>query len=1367
MKGLHPGIGRHWVRAIAGLALTVCLTMLSVPTALAQQGPDIKFDLISVEQGLSSALVMSIAQDQQGFMWFGTQDGLDKFDGYDFTVYKHNPDDPYSLSNNFILALYVDKSGVLWTGTWGGLNRFDAAMERFSAYRHDPADTTSLGDDKVQVILEDASGALWVGTENGGLNRLDRETERFTRYVNDPSNSHSLSHNYVSALYEDRAGTLWVGTYGGGLDKFDRETGQFTHYRYAQNDPYSLGDNTVTAIYEDTTGAFWVGTKDGGLNQMDRETGRFTRHRYDPGDLHSLSHDHVKMVLEDRQGVLWIITYGGGLNQLDRESTAVSGKAQFVHHRHAATMPHALSSDMVWSSYEDQSGILWFGAADGLNIYDREKHKFAHYRYNPDDPLGLGSNLVWSIIEDPAGMIWLGTLGGINRFDRETGQFTHYRHDPTDPFSLSEDTARILYMDRAGILWVGTENSGLDRFDPTTEQFTHYPADPDNPDSLAHNSVWAIYEDHLGELWVGTFGGGLHRFDRESKRFTRYQNNPQDPASLADNNVTIIYEDAAGVLWVGVTSGLEAFDRETQQFRHYRSNPDDPTSLSNPTVASLYEDSMGALWVGTLGGLNKLDRATGTFIQYREKDGLRNAAVMGILEDDAFAAQGISAGQGGPNLWLSTLDGLYKFNPQTSIFTEYDVGDGLQDVQFSISSFTKSRDGAFFFGGKGGFNVFYPEQITTNSYIPPVVLTDFQLFNKPVSVGPESPLPKAISLLDELNLTYKDSVFSFAFAALSYSTPERNQYAYMLEGFDEDWNYTTAKRRFATYTNLDGGEYTFRVKASNSDGVWNEEGTALKIIITPPIWKTWWFQTLAGLVVAGVVVGGFLARVKLLEQQRERLEIQVAERTRELQQAKEQADEARSAAEVANQAKSEFLSNMSHELRTPLNGILGYVQIFQRDRDLSTRQLDGLNVIRQSGEHLLTLINDILDLAKIEAGKMELYPSDFHFSGFLEGIAGIIAARAEQKSLLFTYTPLGDLPIEVCADETRLRQVLLNLLGNAVKFTTAGQVTFRVRSLAPPAPGRARVRFEVADTGPGMTPDQLARLFQPFEQVGAGAQQIEGTGLGLAISRTLVRAMGSELYVESEPGYGSTFWFEVDLTVGASAVSAPATTPATAIYGYTTTGNYPLKVLVADDKAYNRLVLVALLEPLGFVVMEAEDGQQAVERARAVQPDLIMMDLVMPVMTGVDAVRAIRSIPALQNAVIFATSASVFEKDRQSSVIAGCDAFIPKPIHVPELFALIAEHCQVTWSYQAPPLLDAGVPDDTLEALVMPPGAVLDELRALLQRGNMHAIRQCASAIGQENARYQPFAVQLERLARDFEEDKIRAFLTQASGGDL
>ncbi len=817
----------------------------------------IKFGHISREQGLSQSRVSCIVQDRQGFMWFGTANGLNKYDGYEFTVYRNDPENPHSLSDNDIQALYKDRNGGIWIGTYnGGLNYYDRPIEHFIGYEHDSENPFSLSDNEVKSIYEDQTGFLWVGTANG-LNKFDRTTGQFQRFYHNPDDPDSLSHSSILSLSEDRSGRLWIGTEKG-LNYYDQTTSRVHRYARDPDNPHSLSHIGIYSIYEDRSGTLWIGTSNG-VNQIDQDTKRFRSYHYETDNPHSLSHNAIYSMYEDRSRGLWFGTYAG-LNRYDQRTD------RFSRYHHDPDNPHSLSDDTIWALYEDHSGVLWIGTEKGLNTYDLETKPFRHYQADPQDIRSVSDNYVSAIYEDHAGVLWVGTDAGLDKRVQAQGTeyFLHYRHNPDDPHSVSSDEVTSIYEDRFGALWIGTFGSGLNRFDRETEQFRHYRHNPDDPQSLSSDYILSLYEDRSGTLWIGTEGGGLNAYDRAAERFQHYQHHPDDSHSLSNDNVIALYEDQSGIFWVGTDGGgLNQFNRSTGQFVHYEEISDNQNSLSGVSAWSIYENREGILWIGTEKGLNKLvlskvegfDRKSGVFTHYRQKHGLLNDVIFGIVEDEH------------ENLWLSTEVGLSKFNPQTEVFRNYDVSDGLQ-IEFNQGAYHKSQGGEMFFGGIQGFNTFHPETIQDNSYLPRIVITDVQLFNKSVELGKDSLLQKAIGDTAALTLSYKDYVVSFEFAALHYAVPEKNRYAYIMEGFEKDWNYITAKRRFATYTNLPAGTYTFRVKGSNNDGVWNEDGVSRAITVTPPPWKTWWAYTLYVL----LVISMFLAyiRYKQMQYQRER-----------------------------------------------------------------------------------------------------------------------------------------------------------------------------------------------------------------------------------------------------------------------------------------------------------------------------------------------------------------------------------------------------------------------------------------------------------------------------------------------------------------
>jgi ligand-binding sensor domain-containing protein/signal transduction histidine kinase len=838
----------------------------------------LRFERLGLEEGLSQSVVICILQDSLGFMWFGTQDGLNRYDGYNFTVFSSNPYNSNSLSDRWISVIYEDQKGGLWIGTrQGGLNLYDRTTGTFTDYQSDPQNPNSLSDNTVTGIAEDNQGRIWVSTRNG-LNLLEPDTGLIIRFLNDPNDQNSVVNNSINVLARDREGMIWVGT-DIGLDRINPQTEQFTHYVTDQNDPYSLSSNIVKVLYEDQGGILWIGTANG-LNWFERRNGQFIKYRYRPNDPASLSNNNIQSIHEDRSGALWVGT-DHGLNRLDRETGA------FTRYFQDSRDPYSISGNSIQSVYEDRAGVLWVGTfGGGLNRSYQGKWGFTHIQANPENQTGLNDKNIFPIYEDVTGDIWFGTYeGGLNRLNRRTGKFTYIQNESENPDSLSGDHIWAIYQDRGGTLWFGT-SYGLDEFNTENYKFVHHRNDPLDPASLSGNEIYAIFEDSQGIFWVGTTNG-LNRFDRQSGQSLRYFACSSDPGCLSGNQVTTLYEDRSGRLWVGTfDGGLNLLDRATGMFKAFKNEPHNIQSLSNNSVMAIYQDKRGDLWIATAGGgLNKFHNESETFTHYQELEGLPNDVVYGILEDN------------GGDLWLSTNKGISQFDPLTGSFKNYDVADGLQSNEFSMFSYFKTRSGEMFFGGVNGVTMFFPEQIMDNSYVPPIVLTSL------TQAGEDAISRRGAETIQEVTFYWPRNFFEFEYAALSYAQPEKNQYAYMLEGFDKDW-IMMGTRRFGRYTNLPGRTYTLRIKGSNNDGVWNDEGIAIKIRIVPPFWETIWFRGIAVLALFVVMVGGFRLRVKNIEARSRELEYQVKERTREIERRNQEMD----ALSLANERMHRYLA---------------------------------------------------------------------------------------------------------------------------------------------------------------------------------------------------------------------------------------------------------------------------------------------------------------------------------------------------------------------------------------------------------------------------------------------------------------------------
>ncbi len=1073
-------------------------------SALGADTLEVPFSHLQSVDGLTDDSVFSILQDRQGFLWFGTADGLQRFDGTSFVTYHADPRDPDTLSEGDISELYEDSAGSLWIGTWGeGLDRLDPRTGEIEHFRHDPEAPTSLSGTRIMALMEDHAGHLWVGMRAEGLNRLDRlrgGDGRFVRFSHDPADPTSLRNNLVWSFAEDSAHRLWVATEGG-LSRFDPVTEAFTHCQDGvESSLEGLGEgaqgpcqNRVRLVMADSSGKIWAATQTA-LYAVDPESMR-SRRVVDAVDFFA-----PNAMVEDHQGRLWIGTRRNGLFRFDPKL------GDLGHYVHRPGDPTSLQHDEIDALLEDRSGNLWIGTrGGGVDRLRLVPPKFGRLPAQADAAVAAAGESVTAILEDRDGVVWQGLEGGLLRFDPRDSSVRRFRHDPEDPQSLSPGRVQAILEDREGTLWFGTD-TGLDRLELSQRdrgRFRHDRNRLDDPSSLGDGSVLSIHEDRDGVVWVGTGHAVLNRRDPERRQWTQFRHDPDRPESLGNAPIVALEEDGEGGLWIGTAGeGLDYLEGGVGAFRHFRHDPTDPASLSNDRVYSILRGRSGVLWVGTGGGLNRLDPDAQGFSLLTVRDGLPSNNIHSILED----ADG--------RLWLSTNRGVARYGPATGAIRNYGSDDGLPGLQWNPGVGHRGSEGSLFFGGLKGAVAFDPRHMLDNTRIPPVVLTGLEVGGAPVDPG------EALWALQELALSHRDTLVTFRFAALDFTAPEDNRYAYLLEGLNATW-IDLGTDREVTFSRLDPGHYTLRVRGSNNDQVWNTEGLALRISVTPPMWQTWWFRATGGTLALLLVLGIFRFRTRVIQRRNRSLEEVVARRTMEL--------------EAANEELQRFTYLVSHDLRSPVLSIQGFVAEakarfdFLREgvaprpelsedlqgeiREVLARDVpEALDFIDTSAVRMDRICEAILQVARLGGHPLQLETVDLE--ALVRDILSSLAPIAEKRGATIQ---LRHLP-KMLGDRFLLERIFENLLSNALNY------------LDPDRPGEIEVRgdrrqgvtvIRIRDNGRGIADEDIPRIFELFRRVGRSGTP--GEGLGLAYVQAMLRQHRGRIECTSRLGQGTTF----------------------------------------------------------------------------------------------------------------------------------------------------------------------------------------------------------------------------------------------------
>ncbi|WP_345947600.1 two-component regulator propeller domain-containing protein [Mucilaginibacter sp. PAMB04274] len=1220
----------------------------------------LNFKHLTINEGLSQNTVFCVTQDKTGFIWIGTEDGLNKYDGYEFSIYKHEDNNPKSLSHSQINALQEDPRGNLWVGTSDGLNCFDKHTESFRKISTG-TNSESGTNEFITSFLYDSFGNLWIGTF-GGLKRYDYKTNKVVDYTIKSSNQSTGTSKRVQAIFEDADRTLWVsigknlkridlstqkpmplpaglqenidlsksnirvikqsknaelwfGTEGGGLYRYNILTNKTTHYLHSNSDNKSLPTNIIRSLlpYSDTE--MWIGTRDG-LSILNMQTNTFTNHKYNPYDTKTISHNSVRNIFRDRAGNIWLGTYAGGLNFFS------SGGNNFSYIGEKSSNKAGLSHRVV-SSIINNNGALWVGTeGGGLNYIDRNKGIQKAFVINSEQ-----QNIVKSLSKDEKGNLWIGTYDGLSYMDTQSGLITN--------FDITENDSK-----------------------------------PEN------KQVFAVLAAKNG-VWMGTDGRGLKFMDREGK-FSTYLHNANNNNSISGNTGFCLLKDSEDGLWVGTEHGLSYFDTQTNRFTQFVHHDGKPYSLQHNTILSLFADSKNRLWVGTKGGgVSYYDRSSKHFYTISTNEGLNNGVIHAIKQD----VDG--------NLWLSTNQGLSKiifksftppFSKNTLRIMNYTVDDGLQSNQFSSGAAETGEDGELLFGGINGLTAFYPNKIIYNTFKPKVVITDFLIKNNPANLGAEnSPLSKPIDETEDITLTHDQAFITFKFAALNYLNPDKNQYVYRLRGFyDDEWHYVN-NQRTATYTNLDAGKYVFQIRAANNDGVWTDEVKTVRITVLPPWWKTWWAYLLY-VCILGLVL--YMVYYHLVKTSKLTHELKFQHMSHEKDQ------------ELA-QRKLSFFTNISHEIKTPLTLILAPIDKLIGLNEGNNKTQNQLRLIQRNGERLVRLIDQLLDFRKFESGNMKLQAAEGNIVRFVKEILMAFESYAHHRRIRIKLMTEQQ-RIRIWYDRDKLEKVIYNLLSNALKFTNeGGQVIVYIKQLDTQP---SNLIIEIEDNGIGIPPHQIDKIFDQFTHFDDKGINTKGTGIGLAFSKGLVELHKGTMHVESTvatPQQQGKTVFRIILPVGKEHLSEDeviadyknsedldayreseiSSASRLAIQKrkqqvLQNAGKEKLILLIVEDNLEVQEFVSSHFEP-DFEIHTAQNGAVGLQKALELVPDIIISDVMMPEMNGITLCSKLKADARTSHVPVILLTARTPIIFNIEGLETGADDYITKPFNLTMLEARV------------------------------------------------------------------------------------------------